>query len=333
MRRVLVPKDWPLARQTPGRTGQWGELEVVQQPVRACDYVVVLNRPSWPVDVLCPPANVWALVLEPANEYYRPLHAGDRAAARVYTTDDSRTGDRFRLTYPPLPWQVRRSYDELKSAQLPEKRRGLSCVTSAKSAFAGHRRRLDFLVRLGPSVPFDLFGRGFRAVEDKWDALAPYRYSLAIENHVSDHYWTEKIADCFLAWTMPVYYGATRITDYFPQEAMVAIDIEGHDALDQVREAVAGDRWRKNLDAIEHARSLVLDRWQLFPFLAGEIEQAEAAAHDARRPERVVLSTRLRLPPTARAEFLARRGWTKTLRALSAPLVRRTARALRRRAA
>jgi hypothetical protein len=32
------------------------------------------------------------------------------------------------------------------------------------------------------NLEFDLYGRGFCSIEDKWDGLAPYRYSLAIEN-------------------------------------------------------------------------------------------------------------------------------------------------------
>ena len=30
---------------------------------------------------------------------------------------------------------------------------------------------------------------------------------------------SEKIADCFLAWTMPIYYGCPRIAEYFPAES------------------------------------------------------------------------------------------------------------------
>ena len=127
-----------------------------------------------------------------------------------------------------------------------------------------------FLERISGKVEFDLFGRGFTPLADKWDGLAPYRYSIAVENYRGPDYWTEKIADCFLSWTMPIYYGCTNITDYFPPEAMVLIDIDDiEEAVDKIREAIAQDLWRKNLDAIEYARKLVLENtscslsWQM----------------------------------------------------------------------
>jgi len=47
---------------------------------------------------------------------------------------------------------------------------------------------------------------------------------VAVENSGHDHYWTEKVADCFLAGTVPIYRGAPNIRAYFPAEAMIVID-------------------------------------------------------------------------------------------------------------
>ncbi len=101
--------------------------------------------------------------------------------------------------------------------------------------------------------------------------MAPYRYSLAIENFSNAYYWSEKLADCFLAWSMPIYYGCTRITDYFPAESMLVIDIHDPHYVDQIREAIQSKAWERNLEAIACARQLVLDKYQLFPFIAQEI--------------------------------------------------------------
>ena len=48
----------------------------------------------------------------------------------------------------------------------------------------GHIKRRSFLqfIQNNASIDIDLFGRAVRAIEDKWDGLAPYKYSLAIEN-------------------------------------------------------------------------------------------------------------------------------------------------------
>ena len=156
--------------------------------------------------------------------------------------------------------------------------------------FKGHRDRLAFLERIKGKLAFDLYGRGFRFVEDKWDGLAPYRYAIAVENHSNPYYWSEKLFDCFLAWTMPIYYGCTEITRYFPAEAMVQIDINDPDAVERIREAVASDRWRRNRDAIAHARELVLNSYQFFPFFARAIKAHEIRQQQAPVPRTVTIT-------------------------------------------
>ena len=277
---VYIQKRWEntdLLRQTPGHSGRWDNIRFSEEPVTECDYVVIINEPSADIDVVCPPDNVWAIIQEPPNEVFKRLHRGRRQYARTYTTDPRRSGDRFIHAPPAVPWHLEREYDWLRKATVPTKTQSLSWITSARTSFRGHKARMQFLANLQDSVDFNLFGRGFTEIPDKWDALAPYRYSLAIENYSNPWYWTEKIADCFLAWTMPIYYGCTRIAEYFPAESFVQIDISQPDVVERIADALRSDRWLKNRDAIEYARQLVLDKYQLFPFLAAEIQEREAS--------------------------------------------------------
>jgi hypothetical protein len=137
----------------------------------------------------------------------------------------------------------------------------------------GHQLRLnliDFLKK--EAFDFDLFGKGIRPIEDKFDALYPYKYSIVIENSIYPHYWTEKIADCFLSWTMPIYYGASNIFDYFPEKSLIWINPKKpKDALQTIKNAIDEKLWNKNIDAIAEARQLVLNKYQFFPFMCGEI--------------------------------------------------------------
>ena len=135
---------------------------------------------------------------------------------------------------------------------------------------------MTFLEKLRRSdIKFDLWGRGFTPIAAKWDGLAPYRYSLAIENHRGTHYWTEKLADCFLSWTMPIYYGCSNILDFFPDESMVRIDIEDPDVLNTIRDTIHSDLQIRNREAIAHARQLVLEKYQFFPFICSQIRRFE----------------------------------------------------------
>jgi hypothetical protein len=272
--------DLDLLRQTPGNLGYWDAIRFTEEPVESSDYVLVLNKPEADATVHCPPDHIWAVIQEPPNEIFGWMHRGDPSYARVYTTDERLpAGARYIHSQPALAWHVEKDYDFLVRAGIPEKTRPLSWITSNKGTFRGHRLRMQFLQTLQSQLEFDLFGAGFQFIEDKWDGLAPYRYSLAIENFSNGYYWSEKLVDCFLAWSMPVYYGCTRITEYFPAESMLLIDIQDPHCVAQVREAIQSKSWERNLDAIACARQLVLDKFQLFPFITQQIR-----AHEAESP-------------------------------------------------
>jgi hypothetical protein len=311
IRRWKLPEE--IFRQTPGRTGVWGDIRLVEPPESVCDYILVLNRPAQPMVVNCPPENVWAIIDEPPNELQRHWHRGFDAYARIFTQDFTLNGSRYVLSHPALPWLVDRDYDFLIDCPVPEKTKPLSWVTSNRNDTGGHRLRIRFLDALRQEIDFDLYGRGFEPLQDKWDGIAPYRYSIAVENFHTPYYWSEKIVDCYLAWAMPIYSGSSRIEQYFPKESMVRIDIRDPQAIEQVRETINSDRWERNLDAIAEARQLILNRYQLFPFLAQQIAAQEARSGIQRaQPQPVKLQARTH--PVRFMWMLARRGMFHLMR-------------------
>jgi hypothetical protein len=76
--RIVKNWDWPdIMRQTPGSDGVWDGVRFTLEPVAECDYLIVLNRPAQDITVRCPPQHVWAVVQEPPNECFQPMHRGD----------------------------------------------------------------------------------------------------------------------------------------------------------------------------------------------------------------------------------------------------------------
>jgi hypothetical protein len=65
------------------------------------------------------------------------------------------------------------------------------------------------------------FGKGIRPVSSKRDALASFRFSIAMENAASDFYFSEKLIDCVLLETIPVYYGCPGISRLFDVRGML----------------------------------------------------------------------------------------------------------------
>jgi len=99
--------------------------------------------------------------------------------------------------------------------------------------------------------------------------MDPYRYHIAIENQICPHYWSEKLADSFLAFNLPIYGGCPNVGDYFPPGSYIPIDILNFEAsLATIRETLATDPYEKRLPAILEARRLVLDEHNLFALLS-----------------------------------------------------------------
>jgi len=75
-----------------------------------------------------------------------------------------------------------------------------------------------------PEGVFDLYGRrweGFRhakgTIPDKLETLKGYKFNICFENTKQPGYITEKIFDCFVTGTIPIYYGATNVNQYIPK--------------------------------------------------------------------------------------------------------------------
>ena len=275
--RIIKNWDWPdLMRQTPDYRGFWNDIQFTVDPVEECDYVVMLNNDmKCETIVKCPSENIWALMQEPYVKGHSDwMVEGHKLFSRVYTHHVPSNDPKYTVSQPALPWHDNKSFDQLSKMDIPEKSKTISWIVGNALSIPGHFKRLSFLKFIQDKAPIeiDLFGRAVRVIEDKWDGLAPYKYSLAIENSCSPDYWTEKLADCFLAWTIPFYYGCTNLEEYFPEESFIRIDIDKPEvAMDRIKSAIKNNEWEKKLPALKTAREKVLNQYQLFPHLAKEI--------------------------------------------------------------
>ena len=55
-------------------------------------------------------------------------------------------------------------------------------------------------------------------------ALRDYRYHFCIENTKRDYWFTEKLIDCFVTGTIPLYWGCPSIGDFFNTDGMICYD-------------------------------------------------------------------------------------------------------------
>lgn len=119
-----------------------------------------------------------------------------------------------------------------------EERRDICCVAGNKKSshptelYSRREGDLLGLARLGFGA--DLFGNGWQNAQgpiralwkgrigEKSETMRRYTFALCYENcHGLRGYVTEKIVDCILSGTIPVYWGADNVSDYFPDFAYV----------------------------------------------------------------------------------------------------------------
>lgn len=126
------------------------------------------------------------------------------------------------VKYPKFKYAQTNAAPWVEDRQIFKKSKLVSMISSNKSMVPGHRKRLEFVNKFKDSL--DLYGRGFRDIERKEDALRDYMFSIAIENAVYDTYFTEKITDCFATGTIPIFYGCKGVTDYFNKDGIIFLD-------------------------------------------------------------------------------------------------------------
>lgn len=188
------------------------------------------------------------------------------------------------------------SYEETEQMDVPLKSKKMSFVTSTRTFLPGHKARLRFLKKVQAEFDdeVDFYGKGIKSVDDKAEALLSYRFSICVENSCIDDYWTEKIADPFLAYTVPVYYGCKNIKRYFPENSILLIDIRDvKGAIDKIGTIIADADTIYNdmIPFLKESRNRVLFEYNIFPLVVSyinkyvdtsskEIEKREIAPYD-----------------------------------------------------
>lgn len=241
----------------------WDEFAFTTEDRPECDALLIFNNPSEKIETLCYPENVIAFMMEPGiYSEHRWMFKGLEHYSTVYSP--LKNSPNTVLSNGFLGWHLSDDWDRLSCLGVPEKKLKVSCIASNLTKLKGHRRRMIFLELLKKEVPsIDFFGRGSNYIPNKLAGLLPYRFSIAVENTSAPYYFTEKIGDCFLAWTVPVYYGCKNIGHYFPERSFIQIDIdEPEQAVKKIRQVMEKNDWEERLPALQEARDLVLNKYQ-----------------------------------------------------------------------
>jgi hypothetical protein len=257
--------DWlkRYARHYDAHFAYWDEFAFTTALLPEYDALLILNTPHEKINARCDPGKIIALMMEPGIKTKHPwMFKHLEQYSTIYSP--------LAISAHTIPshgfmgWYFQHELSWLEKLSLPEKTRHASCIVSGLKQLEGHRLRLNFVKKVKQELPqIDMFGKNTRYITDKMDGLLPYRYSIAIENSSLPFYFTEKINDCFLAYTVPLYYGCTNIGKFFPEKSFIFIDInQPGKTIEKIRNILENDDWQSRLDAVKEARELVLHKYQ-----------------------------------------------------------------------
>lgn len=159
--------------------------------------------------------------------------------------------------------------ETLKNQPLPQKNKLISVVSSSKTMMPGHRYRQEIISNLKRDFgsQIDFFGGNDGSVDYKCDVIMPYKFHVCIENSNLDDYWTEKLADSLLGYSVPIYSGCTNIERYFDTTGMYQFNTKKYNDLKKIIESILlspEDSYNKKKEALIRNREKLFTNYHLF---------------------------------------------------------------------
>jgi hypothetical protein len=199
------------------------------------DYLLIYNSPHDDTTNTFPKENTIGVIGEPT--WNAPFYQYLKARCK-YVLFHKQTNDMQVIYYPGLlPMHFDHSgnddncnLDYYIDTEFIKKKRCSIIASNIPCRYDNtvlYRARTDFVHKILKSdLDIDIYGKGWDylkgtdsrikgQIENKKYGLLDYTFSVAIENCVEDGYFTEKLTDCILTNTTPIYYGCPSIDKFF----------------------------------------------------------------------------------------------------------------------
>ncbi len=298
--------SWPFLRQTEDGQGRMSSCLFSLDQRQKADWLAVFDEP--PINLLtCIPKERRILFITepPEVKVYSPFFLRqfgtvispyairgipsshlllENACLNWHYAVDTSTQDRF-SSFKML--------QDFRDMPVPAKTRLLSVICSTKTFTTAQKKRIAFVKklkeRLGTRI--DIFGRGRCPIDDKAEAIAPYKYHLVLENNYMNNFWTEKLSDAWLGYAFPLYLGAPNASSHFPHDGMLMLHPDDDEYnLEAIVRLLDEDPWTLRLPILRQCRDMVLRDNNLFTRLERLILESDETVRRCPpllKPERI----------------------------------------------
>jgi hypothetical protein len=100
---------------------------------------------------------------------------------------------------------------------------------SQKNFLPGHGLRHETKSIIIKERKYNLFFPSSITVDEKYKLFEDTMFHIAIENSKNVNYISEKIIDCFMSYTIPIYWGDSNIETVFNEMSFININKLGTD--------------------------------------------------------------------------------------------------------
>ena len=167
-----------------------------------------------------PEKKVYGWIMEPPHfdsVQYNFVKKEFERFEKIFTFDKQLLGLSKKFEFLPIGgcWIL----DEEK--QIYEKSKLVSFVVSFKKMTIAHNFRHKIVEK---TSNVDVYGNGYFPIDNKIESLKDYMFSIVVENQKMDYFFSEKLIDCFVTGTIPIYYGCPSIPNFFDGEGILTFD-------------------------------------------------------------------------------------------------------------
>lgn len=226
------------------------------------------------------------LKMEPIfyTDFWKNINSNLLKAKIVHGNDNLEDTHKNLIRCNAFEWFISKTKNELLASDYSkDKNKGniISSVISGKQNDEGHKIRINFALYAQQFFEWNNYGNYnseylpwnnfLGSVNNKEDALIPYKYSFNCENNFITGYVGEKLLDCILCETLCFYCGCPNVTDFIDSNAFVQLDLGNSNsskfekkekwdvAIATIKEALDNNLWETRLPYIKAEKKKILE--------------------------------------------------------------------------
>lgn len=192
-----------------------------------------------------PNKKVYGWIIEPPNiepTQYDFAKNNFHKFEKIFTYDKSLLEISNKFEFVPMSG----CWIDVEDRKIHKKNKLLCAITSRKRMTSMHNFRHEIINKF-PQI--DSFGNGYKPIDKKIEVLKNYMFCVVVENQIMDFLFTEKIIDCLITGTIPIYYGCPSIGDFFNLDGIITFKTMNE--LETILTKISFDFYEERLDAIQ----------------------------------------------------------------------------------